>query len=331
MPCRRDPTSYSSSVFVPEVGSPIVKNMLTSLKKVLADADKKGYAVPAFNVNNLEILQSVMAAAVKLKSPVILQTSEGAIEYAGMEYLVAMVRVAAKAEVPVVLHLDHGKDLKVIKQAIDSGYTSVMIDASSKPYKENADETIRVVGWAEKKGVSVEAELGAIKGIEDLVSVSEKQAFYTDPMQARDFVKDTGCDALAVSVGTAHGAFKSKGKVRLDIKRLAEINRLVDVPLVLHGASGVPKKLVELANKYGANLGGASGVPDSQIKLAIKNGVRKINTDTDLRLAFAAGVRQALHEDKKVFDPRKILGPAKKMIQKVAEDRIKLFGSQNKA
>lgn len=305
--------------------------MLTTLKQVLLKAEKDGYAVPAFNINNLEIIQAVMAAAVKLKSPVILQTSEGAIEYAGMDYLVAMVSVASKAGVPVVLHLDHGKDLKVIRQAIDSGYTSVMIDASSKPYQENIGETRKVVGWAKKRGVSVEAELGAIKGIEDLVSVSEKQAFFTDPMQARDFVKDTGCDALAVSIGTAHGAFKSKGKVVLDIGRLAEINRLVDVPLVLHGASGVPKKLVELANKFGAEIAGAQGVPDGQIKAAIKAGIRKINTDTDLRLAFCAGVRQALAEDKKAFDPRKILGPAREAIQKVAESRIKLFGSNNKA
>ncbi len=305
--------------------------MLVSLKQVLVKADKGGYAVPAFNINNLEITQAVMAAAVKLKSPVILQTSEGAIEYAGLEYLVAMARVASSAPVPVVLHLDHGKDLKVIKQAIDSGYTSVMIDASSKSFAENVALTKKVAGWAKKKNVSVEAEIGAIKGIEDLVSVSEKEAFFTDPEEAAKFATATGCDALAVSIGTAHGAFKSKEKIVLDIKRLAEINKMVKIPLVLHGASGVPKKLVEMANKYGAELGGTEGIPDDQIKLAIKNGVRKINTDTDLRLAFAAGVRQALAEDKKVFDPRKILGPAKKMIQEVAEERIKLFGSAGKA
>lgn len=305
--------------------------MLITLKQVLQKADRGGYAVPAFNINNLEILQAVMEAAVKLKSPVIIQTSEGAIEYAGMDYLKALVCEAAKSLVPVVFHLDHGKDLKIIKQAIDSGYTSVMIDASTKPYQENVDETRKVVGWAKKRGVSVEAELGAIKGIEDLVSVSEKEAFFTDPMQARDFVKDTGCDALAVSIGTAHGAFKSKGKVKLDVKRLAEINRLVDVPLVLHGASGVPKKLVAVANKYGADLGGTEGVPDGQIKLAIKAGIRKINTDTDLRLAFAAGVRKALAKDKNGFDPRKILIPARDLMQKTAEERIKLFGSAGKA
>lgn len=305
--------------------------MLVTLKQVLAKADRGGYAVPAFNINNLEITQAVMDAAVKLKSPVILQTSEGAIEYAGMEYLKALVYVAAKANVPVVFHLDHGKDLKIIKQAIESGYTSVMIDASSKPFVENVALTKKVVGWARKKGVSVEAELGAISGVEDLVSVSEKQAFFTDPIDAAKFAKATGCDALAISIGTAHGAFKSKGKVELDIARLKKIDAVVKIPLVLHGASGVPKQLMELANKYGAELGGTEGVPDNQIKLAIKNGVRKINTDTDLRLAFAAGVREILAEDKKVFDPRKILGPAKKLIQESAEGRIKLFGSRNKA
>ncbi len=305
--------------------------MLITLKQVLQKADRGKYAVPAFNINNLEITQAVMAAAVKLKSPVILQTSEGAIEYAGIDYLVSMANVAAKAKISVVLHLDHGKDLKVIKKAIDSGYTSVMIDASSKPYAENVALTKKVAGWARRRGVSVEAELGAIKGIEDMVSVSEKEAFFTDPMQARDFVKDSGCDALAVSIGTAHGAFKSKEKIKLDIVRLEKINKFVDVPLVLHGASGVPKKLVEMANKYGAEIDGTEGIPDGQIKLAITAGIRKINTDTDLRLAFAAGVRKILAEDKKVFDPRKILIPARELIQKVAEERIKLFGSQNKA
>jgi fructose-bisphosphate aldolase class II len=305
--------------------------MLASLKQVLAKAEKHGYAVPAFNINNLEILQAVMDAAVKLKSPVIIQTSEGAIEYAGMEYLKAMAYEAAKSPVPVVFHLDHGKDLKVIKKAIDSGYTSVMIDASLLPFAENAATTKKVVEWARPKGVSVEAELGAIKGVEDLVSVSEKQAFFTNPDEAEKFVKGTGCDALAVSIGTAHGAFKSKGKVELDIKRLKEIDKKVSVPLVLHGASGVPKKYIDAANKFGAEIEGAQGVPDGQIKSAIKAGVRKINTDTDLRLAFAAGVRQALAEDKKAIDPLKILGPAKKMIQEVAEGRIKLFGSIKKA
>lgn len=305
--------------------------MFVTLKQVLAKAEKGRYAVPAFNINNLEITQAVMAAAVKLKSPIILQTSEGAIEYAGIEYLVAMARVAAKAKVPVVLHLDHGKNLKVIKKAIDSGYTSVMIDASLMAFDQNVATTKKVVGWAKKKNISVEAELGAIKGIEDLVSVSEKQAFFTDPDEAEKFARLSGCDALAVSIGTAHGAFKSKGKMELDILRLKKIDKMVKIPLVLHGASAVPKELVDLANKFGAEIGGAQGVPDAQIKVAISAGIRKINTDTDLRLAFCAGVRQALVEDKKAFDPRKILIPARDLIQQIAENRIKLFGSGGKA
>jgi len=305
--------------------------MLTTLKTVLQKADKGGYAVPAFNINNMEILQAIIAAAVKLKSPVIIQTSEGAIQYAGIEYLVEMTRLAAKAKVPVVLHLDHGKDLKVIKRAIDSGYTSVMIDASSLPYEKNIAATKKVVAWARKKNVSVEAELGAISGVEDLVSVKEKEAFFTDPEQAVDFVKKTNCDALAISIGTAHGAFKSKNEIKLDINRLRKIDKLIKIPLVLHGASGVPKEYVEIANRCGAEIEGTKGVPNNQIKLAIKAGIRKINTDTDLRLAFTAAVREALVKDKKTFDPRKILGPAREAIQKTAEERIKLFGSARKA
>jgi fructose-bisphosphate aldolase, class II len=305
--------------------------MIVTLKQVLAKAERGGYAVPAFNINNMEILQAVMAAAVKLKSPVILQTSEGAIEYAGMDYLKALVFEAAKSRVPAVFHLDHGKDFKIIQQAIKSGYTSVMIDASLLPFRANIAATKKVAAWARAKGVSVEAELGAIKGIEDMVSVSEKQAFFTDPEEAREFVKATGCDALAISIGTAHGAFKSKNKVELDIARLAKINAAVGAPLVLHGASGVPRKLVDILRQYGGEIAGAEGVPDGQIKLAIKNGVRKINTDTDLRLAFAAGAREALSLDKKAFDPRKIMVLARKYMQEVAEGRIKLFGSAGKA
>lgn len=305
--------------------------MLITLKKVLARAEKGKYAVPAFNINNLEILQAVMAAAVKLKSPIILQTSEGAIEYAGMDYLAAMVGVASGAKVPVVFHLDHGKDLKIIRQAIAASYSSVMIDASLMSFADNVATTKKVVGWARVQGISVEAELGAIKGVEDLVSVSEKQAFYTDPAEAARFVKLTGCDALAVSIGTAHGAFKSRGTVELDIARLKKINAAVNVPLVLHGASGVPQKYIDLANEYGAQIDGAQGVPNLQIKAAIRAGIRKINTDTDLRLAFAAGVRQAVCEDTKAFDPRKILSPARALIQQVAEERIKLFGSAGRA
>ncbi len=305
--------------------------MLVTLKSILAKADKKGYAVPAFNINNLEIVQAVMAAAIELKSPVILQTSEGAIEYAGMDYLRALVGVAARAKVPVVFHLDHGKNLDIIKKAISSGYTSVMFDGSLLPFKENVKITKKVVGWAEEQNVSVEAELGAIKGVEDLVSVADRQAFFTDPVQAREFVAATGIDALAISIGTAHGAHKFKGEAVLDIDRLKEINRLVLLPIVLHGASGVLEDIVAIANRFGATLEHTKGVPDEQITKAIENGVRKINIDTDLRLAFTAGVRQVLAEHRGEFDPRKVLLLSKEYMTLVAKRKMELFGSAGKS
>ncbi len=303
--------------------------MLANLKSVLAKANKKNYAVGAFNINDLEILEAIISAAEKQKSPVIVQTTEGAIEYAGVEELCAMMRTAAKmAKVPVVIHLDHGKDLKLIKKCIDIGYTSVMFDGSHYDYETNVKLTKKVVGWAHKKGVSVEAELGTIGGAED--KVSSRQIILTDPKVAVDFVKRTGVDALAIAIGTSHGAYKFAGKAKLDIKRLKEIKKKLNMPLVLHGASGVPKEIVKKATKYGGKFGAMEGVPESQIKLAVKNGINKINTDTDLRLAFTAGVREVLSKEKGVFDPRKILGPAKVEIQKVVEHRMKLFGSSGK-
>jgi fructose-bisphosphate aldolase class II len=311
--------------------------MLTSLKRVLAAADKGRYAVGAFNINNLEILRAVIDTAVELKSPVIIQTSEGAIEYAGMDYLVAMVRVAAKAPVPVVLHVDHGKDLAVIRRAISAGYTSVMIDASALPYKENVAKTKKVVGFARPKGVSVEAEIGALAGVEDKVSVSEKEAFYTDPDEAVRFVRETGCDALAISIGTAHGPNKSKVTPELDIRRLAKIRRLVKLPIVLHGASGIDPTLVKLTQKSCAKLGDcgrlakAIGIPDDQIRAAIRNGIRKINIDSDLRLAFTAGMREAVLENHDSIDPRKLLLPSIRLMRQVVAGKMRLFGSAGKA
>lgn len=311
--------------------------MLTTLKEVLAAADKGGYAVPAFNVNNLEILKAALDAAVEEKSPVILQTSEGAIEYAGLPYLVAMIRVAAESPVPVVMHLDHGKNLTVIKAALDAGYTSVMFDGSLLPFEENVATTKQVVAWANATGASVEAELGAIKGVEDLVSVEEKQAFFTDPEQAVRFVAETGCDALAISIGTAHGAYKFKSEAVLDIARLQKIDELVSIPLVLHGASGISPDLIDKTKNQCSILGdcarleGAAGVPDAAISEAIKHGIRKINIDSDLRIAFTAGLRQALLDDHKAIDPRKLLAPASAIMKEVARHKIQLFGSTNQA
>ncbi len=304
--------------------------MLISSQQLLKDARKKGYAVPAFNINNMEMVEAVMAAATELKSPVILQTSEGAIEYAGMKYLIAMARVAAEAKLPVVLHVDHGKDLNILKQAIKSGYTSVMIDASRLPLKENIATTKKVVAFAKAKKISVEAEIGAIRGVEDHISVSDAQAFLTNPEEAALFAKETGCDSLAVSVGTAHGAYKFQGLPRLDLARLKAIAALVRIPLVLHGASGVREDLIDLAEHHGAKIGEARGVLDQDIKKAIKLGVTKVNIDTDLRLAFTAGIREAIDELPKVIDPRKFLKPAALLMTEVARQKIKLFGSAGK-
>jgi fructose-bisphosphate aldolase, class II len=311
--------------------------MLATLKQVLKKAHEKGYAVGAFNVNNLEILQAVMDAAVAMKSPVIVQTSEGAVEYAGMDYLFAMVKVAAKAKVPVVFHLDHGKDLKVVKRAIESGYTSVMYDGSALPEKENISNTKKVVAWAKKKGVSVEAEIGAIAGIEDFVSVEEKDAHLTNPDGALAFVKATKCDALAIAVGTLHGAFKFKAETVLDFDRISAIKKAVKMPLVLHGASGISPELVERTKTQCAILGdcarleGAHGVSDKAIQEAVKRGINKINVDSDLRIAFTAAVRETIIADKKAIDPRKILGPARKLMAEVVKHKMELFGSAGKA
>jgi len=304
--------------------------MLVTAKQVLVPARQKHYAVPAFNVNDLEFLRAVMDAAVRMKSPVIVQTSEGAIAYAGMDYLVAMVRVAAQAKIPVVMHLDHGKDLKVIRQAIQSGYTSVMIDGSALPYAKNVAATKKVVAWARAKRVSIEAEIGALAGIEDFVSVADADAHLTNPQEAARFARETHCDSLAVAIGTSHGAFKFKGNAELRIDILKKTNELVKIPLTLHGASGVPEFIVKQAEKYGAKLDGVKGVPDSHIKLAIKNGITKINTDTDIRIAFDAAVRKFLADNPKDIDPRHILKPARELIAQVAMERIKLFGSANK-
>jgi len=305
--------------------------MLVPALDLLKDARKKKYAVPAFNINNLEILKAVMQAAEKLKSPVIVQTSEGAISYAGMDYLIAMVRIAAKADLPVVLHLDHGKDLRLIKQAIDSGYTSVMFDGSSLSYKLNVERTQAVVKWAHHKGVSVEAELGRIVGKEDFVDVADWQAALTVPEEAERFVKATKCDTFAVAIGTAHGAYKFKGDTHLDIDRLKAIAKRIKNPLVLHGASGVLEDVVAIAEHHGAKLGEARGVLDMDIKHAIKNGIAKINIDTDLRLAFTAGIREAIADMPTVIDPREILKPAMLLITEVAKRKIKIFGSADRA
>lgn len=304
--------------------------MFASTKKLLHQAQKYHYAVPHFNINNMEIVQGVVQAAVKLKSPIILATSEGAIKYAGMNFLYALAFTASElASIPIALHLDHGQDLAVIKKAIQLGYSSVMIDASHYDFEKNIKITKKVVQLVHRNGISVEAELGTIGGAED--TVSSRHILYTDPGKAQEFVQRTGCDFLAVAIGTSHGAYKFRGKADLKLDLLKKINEKVRIPLVLHGASGVSRAIVQEAKKYGAQLSGVHGVPNAQLTKAIKLGITKINTDTDLRIAFDAGVRKVLKTQPQDFDPRHMLASARELIQQVAEQRIRLFGSAGRA
>ncbi len=304
--------------------------MLANTKKILEKARKGNYAVGHFNVNNMEIVQGIVSAAEKLNSPIIIAVSEGAIKYAGIDYLHNLVLTASKStKIPIALHLDHGKDLEIIKKCIKLGFSSVMIDASHEDFENNIKLTKNIVKLAHKKGISVEAELGTIGGVED--NVSSKNIIYTNPCKAKEFVERTGCDFLAVAIGTSHGAYKFKGDAKLKIDILKQIKNKVKIPLVLHGASSVPKDIVNIAEKYGANLKGVKGVPDSQLKLAVKNGICKVNTDTDLRISFDAAVRKIIKNKPKDFDPRHILGPARDLIQKTVERKIKILGSDGKA
>ncbi len=305
---------------------------LTTPKEIFDKAYEGKYAIGAFNVNNMEIVQGIMEAAEEEKSPVILQVSKGARSYAGQNYIIKLVEAAVEnSTVPVVLHLDHGDSFELCKAVIDGGFTSVMIDGSHLPYDENVALTKKVVDYAHERGVWVEAELGQLAGVEEHV-VAEKSV-YTDPDQAVDFVEKTGCDSLAVAIGTSHGAYKFKGEAKLDFERLAQITeKLPGYPLVLHGSSSVPQEFVEMANKYGAKIGGAKGVPEDMLREAAKMGVCKINIDTDIRLAMTAVIRKEFVEHPENFDPRKYLGPARQAVKEMVRRKIKnVLGSSNKA
>lgn len=305
--------------------------MLVNLNKILPKAREHRYAVGAFNTSNLEITQAIISASEALKAPVIVATSEKAIRYAEIESISEMViRMAKRAKIPVVLHLDHGKSYELCRECIKHGYTSVMIDASHLPFAENVKLTRKVVRYAHAKRVTCEAEIGRLAGIEDDVSVDKDQALYTNPDEAKRFAEETECDALAVAIGTSHGAYKFKGKPKLRIDILKEIAYMVRVPLVLHGASGVKSKWIDRVNKYGGAMEHARGVPDELIRKAVKNGIAKINTDTDLRIAFTAGVREYLKENPADFDPRKITGHARDLIIEVVKDRIQVFGTKER-
>jgi len=305
--------------------------MLVTNKEILFTAKAEGYAVGAFNINNLETLLAVVETSVEEQSPTIVAVTPSAIKYAGLKYLVGMVKAAVEsAPVPMSLHLDHGEDVETVSRCIDAGFTSVMIDGSHLDFEENISLTKRVVDLAHSRGASVEAELGRLTGVEES-TVEEKEAVLTDPDAAKEFVERTSTDALAVAIGTSHGAYKFKAEPKLDFERLKAIRQRVKVPLVLHGASSVPPWIIKKATKYGAELSGAKGIPDEHIKKAISLGIAKINIDTDLRLAFTATIREILANSPKEFDPRKILGPAKEAMKEVVKGKMRLLGSSGKA
>jgi fructose-bisphosphate aldolase class II len=305
--------------------------MLVTNKDLMVPARKNGYAVGAFNVQNLESMSAIAEAATEEKSPVILAITPSVIKYAGLPYISSLVKIAAQlVPVPIAMHLDHGEDFDTAAKCVNAGFTSVMIDGSFLKFEDNIALTKKVVDIAHPKGVSVEAELGKLAGIEER-SVEEKDAILTDPYTAAGFVEKTGVDTLAVAIGTSHGAYKFKSEAKLDLERLKIISEKISIPLVLHGASSVPQWLVEKATKYGATLSGAKGIPEDEYRKAISLGIAKINIDTDLRLAFTATVREVLTNSPKEFDPRKILGPAKEAMKEVVKSKMRLFGRSGKA
>ncbi len=307
---------------------------LVTTKKMFEKSMKEHFAIGAFNVNNMEIVQAILDAAKEENSPVILQASSSAIKYARINYLMKMVEAGVEeTSVPIAIHLDHGPDFETCKMCIDAGFTSVMIDGSKYDFEENVALTKKVVDYAHENGVVVEAELGKLAGIEDDVNVAASDAMYTDPDQAKEFVERTGCDSLAIAIGTSHGAYKFKGEAKLRFDILEKVKeKLPNTPIVLHGASTVIPELVETCNKYGGNIPGAKGVPDEMLNEASKRGVSKINVDTDLRLAMTSEIRKVFAESPEVFDPRKYLTPARDKITEVVRHKMRdVFGSCNKA
>ena len=303
---------------------------LTGPRDMFAKALAGGFAVGAFNINNMEIVQGVVAAAKAQNSAVILQVSKSALKYAHPKYLKAMVDAAVEETgLDIALHLDHGPDLETCKECIECGFTSVMFDGSHYDYEENVAKTKEVVEYAHARGVVVEAELGKLAGVEDDVKVDAANATYTDPDQAVDFVKRTGVDSLAIAIGTSHGAYKFKGEAKLDFDRLETITKKLEdagfhnFPIVLHGASSVDQRCVAMCNEYGGKIDGAKGIPAEMLRKASSMAVCKINMDTDLRLAMTAAIRKSFGENPAAFDPRGYLGDARNLIQELVEDKIK--------
>ena len=309
---------------------------LVSTKEMFEKAYKGGYAIGAFNVNNMEIVQGITEAAAELKSPLILQVSAGARKYAKHNFLVKLVEAALlECDLPIALHLDHGDSFELCKSCIDGGFTSVMIDGSHHSFEDNIKLTKQVVEYAHAHGVTVEGELGRLAGIEDDVNVSAEDASYTRPDEVEEFVTRTGVDSLAIAIGTSHGAFKfkpgQKPQLRFDILEEVE-KRLPNFPIVLHGASSVIPKYVEIINKNGGQLDDAIGIPEDMLRQAAKMAVCKINIDSDLRLAMTAGIREYMNANPKAFDPRQYLTPARAYIKELVAHKItEVLGSDGKA
>ncbi len=309
---------------------------LVTTTEMFKKAYAGGYAIGAFNVNNMEMIQAIVEAANECRSPVILQVSAGARKYANPVYLRHLVEAAVETtDIPIAMHLDHGADFDICKSSIDGGFTSVMIDASSKPWEENIAITKKVVEYAHDHGVVVEAELGRLAGIEDDVHVANDDAMFTSPDEVEEFTQKTGIDSLAIAIGTSHGAYKFKPgqdpKLRIDI--LEEVGRrLPGFPIVLHGASSVPQEQVAVVNQYGGSMPNAIGIPESELRKAAKLAVCKINIDSDLRVAFTAAIRKHLAENPSHFDPRQYLGDARANMKEMVKHKIvNVLGSANKA
>ncbi|WP_373897687.1 class II fructose-1,6-bisphosphate aldolase [Haloimpatiens sp. FM7315] len=310
---------------------------LVTTKEMFKKAFEGKYAIGAFNINNLEIIQGVVRGCKTKNSAVILQVSKGALGYAGAEYLKKMVEAAIdETGIDIALHLDHGPDFETVKEVIAAGFTSVMFDGSHYSFEENIAKTKEIVDYAHERGVVVEAELGRLAGVEDDVKVADHEAIYTDPNEALEFVKRTGVDSLAIAIGTSHGAYKFKGEAKLRFDILQEITEKLEAagfhnyPIVLHGASAVDAKFVQMCNDFGGDIAGAKGVPAEMLRKASSMAVCKINMDTDLRLAMTGSIRKVFGEKPKEFDPRKYLGPARDAIEKLVEDKIdNILGSEN--
>jgi fructose-bisphosphate aldolase class II len=308
---------------------------LVNTRKMFEMAYKNGYAIGAFNVNNMEITQGIIDAAAEEKAPLILQVSKGARKYAKISYLNAIMDVAVKEnpDIPIATNLDHGDNFETCKQFVDDGFTSIMIDASHLPFQENIKITRKVVQYAHARDVSVEAELGQLGGIEeDVVGVDDVRKHLADPDQAVEFVEKSGCDSLAVACGTSHGAYKFKSEPKLAFDVIQEIaDRLPGFPLVMHGSSSVLKEFVDLINKYGGKMPNAMGVPEEAVSKAAKMAICKVNIDTDLRLALTAKIRQVFAENPGEFDPRKYLGPGRDAIKDMVKHKLHVLGCAGKA